>query len=299
MLTFCVNENPNEKTYNLIRNFLFRFLILNSYKFINMKIFIEVSSDYINFIEDYKILKLFKRHHIQLKNNPDFYKENKIDLKNKDFIKSFEVLNCLNLLKEGKINEQNFSFDLFLSYFLNFQSSSETYNKLIDEYFIKKYPSKDILLNFGQIIMFGELLYELISNLNDCKLFKPEILKEESNKIPVLKKIREKIVLSYIDFVIRFSSLNYEFILENQELASINQKTLGFSLTEQEKKELIEKLNKKPLVSSSQIDKFLVLFNEIHENDKKDYKNICSILFSKKDLEDYKELNEFYGYINS
>ena len=58
-------ENTDERTYNLIRNFLFQFLILKSYRTFryrqddHIKIFIEVSSDYINFEEDFKILKLY------------------------------------------------------------------------------------------------------------------------------------------------------------------------------------------------------------------------------------------------
>ena len=51
-------ENADELTYNLIRYFLFKILILkcyNSFNYISQDIyiFIEVSSDYINFEEDY------------------------------------------------------------------------------------------------------------------------------------------------------------------------------------------------------------------------------------------------------
>ena len=35
IIAFELCENTNEKTYNLIKNFLFQFLILKSYKFLN------------------------------------------------------------------------------------------------------------------------------------------------------------------------------------------------------------------------------------------------------------------------
>lgn len=50
---------------------------------------------------------------------------------------------------------------------------------------------------------------------------------------------------SYVDFVVRFSSLSYEQILENQEIAAKNQKNMGFKLSDEVKSQLIKKLNKK------------------------------------------------------
>ena len=65
IIHFQLYENTNEKTYNLIKNFLFQILILKSYKVFeyigkfNVRIFIEVSSDYKNFYDDFKFLKPF------------------------------------------------------------------------------------------------------------------------------------------------------------------------------------------------------------------------------------------------
>lgn len=50
---------------------------------------------------------------------------------------------------------------------------------------------------------------------------------------------------SYVDFVVRFSSLSYEQILENQEIAAKNKKNMGFKLSDEVKSQLIKKLNKK------------------------------------------------------
>ena len=45
------------------------------------------------------------------------------------------------------------------------------------------------------------------------------MIKENVRKFPILKNIRAKIVSSYIDFVIKFTALSYESILENQEIS--------------------------------------------------------------------------------
>ena len=98
---FELYENPNENTYNLIKNFLFQFLILKmfrSFNYINkdnIKIYIEVSSDYTTFYDDFKFLKQFKRHHIEFRNDPTFYEKNKIIPMKEGNI--FNVLNYLRL----------------------------------------------------------------------------------------------------------------------------------------------------------------------------------------------------------
>ena len=298
-------ENQNEKTYNLIRNFLFQFLILKYYKDFyylmrDIKIFIEVSSDYTNtFCNDFKILKLFKNHHIQFKNNLNFYENNKINIQNmKDF---FMVLNCLKLLKDGSINEERVSFDLFIKS-LTFCEDliDKDYDSLIKEYFINNYTVENRLPNYGQIRIFADYLGYLISNLNACPLMSIEELKKKQKAIPILKNIRGSIIKAYVKFVKKFSSLTYDSILENQEIAAENQKKIGYEeLSKQEKEYLINKLNKKKIVSYNEIEPSLVLFNNIPKNQgNKDYSliNPCSILtiYDNKDKK-YEYLNTFYN----
>lgn len=298
-------ENPNEKTYNLIRNFLFQFLILKTYKTFfhykdNIRVFIEISSDYTTFNDDYKILELFKRYHIQLENNPDFYEKNKLNLYQKGIDNLLKVLNYLSLMKNGEINKYNISIDYIFSLIIP-EKLSQDYNLLIKEYFINNFPSKSLLPNYGQIKMFGDLLGDLISHLDKCALMAPKELEKSLKKIQILKTIREKIVISYIKFVTRFSSLSYESILENQKIAAINQKKLEQELSTEEKEELIKKLNTKKVISYNQIEPALILFNNIPKDD--EYKKQCSILISNKkndrqnkNSEDqiFKELNQFY-----
>ena len=159
---FELYENPNENTYNLIKNFLFQFLILKMYRSFNyidndnIKIYIEVSSDYTTFYDDFKFLKQFKRHHIEFRNEDNFYKKNKIIPMKEGNI--FDVLNYLRLLKSGEINQASFSIDIFKDILLNVKSIEIGYDSLIKEYFINKFPSKNILPNFGQIEIFSDLL---------------------------------------------------------------------------------------------------------------------------------------------
>ena len=292
-------ENPNEKTYNLIRNFLFQFLILKMYKSFSyfegkIRIFIEISSDYTTFKEDFKILDLFKRYDIKLENNPDFYEKNKLNLHTKDLTNLLNVLNYLNLLKNGEINRCKISFDSIFNSLLSPNNLSQDYFSLIKEYFIKNFPSKNLLPNYGQIKMFGDLLGDLIYNLDKCSLMDPVNLAKSQNSIPILKTIREKILLSYIKFVTKFSSINYESILLNQKVAAENQKKLEYELSTEEKTDLIKKLNdSKNQILYSQIDPALILFNNIPKNDQ--YKKICSILISKQKNQDhyFEELNQF------
>ena len=118
-IVFELYKNPGENVYELIRNFLFQFLILKSYRTYSyfdedVKVYIEVSSDYTTFYEDFKILKLFKLYHIQLRNNPNFYEQYKIIPTSIGNL--LDVLNYLKLLKNGEINKTIIVFYLHLNY---------------------------------------------------------------------------------------------------------------------------------------------------------------------------------------
>ena len=298
-IIFELYENPDQKTYNLIKNFLFQFLILKIYRNFNyiagdnLKIFIEVSSDYTTFYDDFKFLKPFKRHHIEFRNHPDFYEKNKIiPMKEGNIL---DVLNYLRLLKSGEINQASFSIQTLTDIFLNVNSLEEGYDSLIKEYFINRFPSKSILPNFGQIELFSDILGDLIYNFEKFPDIKPENIKKNMKKFPVLKDIRAKIISSYIDFVLKFTAFSYESILQNQEVAAKHQKQLEYKLTDELKKKLIEEINQKRVISYNDIRPGIILFNNIP--DAKGYLelNKCTILTTYKETDkQYKELSEFY-----
>ena len=295
-INFELYDNSNEKAYNLIKNFFFQFLILRSYRNFNyilsnnIKIFIEVSSDYTNFYENYKFLKAFKRHDIKFKNQHNFYEVNQIILDKEENNNIFKALNYLKLLKTGEINQSS----NIQTEFSPGPIDADNY-ALIKEYFIDKFPSKDMLPNFGQIEMFSNLLTDLIYNLLNIPKIEPEEIQKYITKYPILKDIRSKIVSSYIGFVIKFTSFSYDSILKNQEEASKYQKQLGYELSVELKKELINKINQKKTISYNDIRPGIILFNKIP--DKKGYVDIneCSILttYSEEDNK-FKELNYFY-----
>ena len=293
-------ENPDENTKNLIRNFLFQFIILkvyDKYTYIDkeIKVFIEISSDYTTYYEDFKILKLFKKYHIELKNNPNFYDTYKINPRSVENL--LIVLNYLELLKNGEINNI-----LPLANLLKTILDKKTpelfisdYDSLIKEYLIKKFPIKNLLPNYGQIKIFSDLLGHLLLNLDLCSQMEPKNIKENEKYFPSLVKIRERIVLSYIEFVIKFSSLTYESILENQEIAAKNQKIVGYKLSNELKSKLIEQLNKKKVISYNEIKPSIVLFNQIPQGDQYKDLNKCSILTTYKEGDkEYIELNQIY-----
>ena len=280
-IIFELYENPDENTYYLIKKFLFKLIILKNYKSFNyinksdIKIYIEVSSDYTNFDEDYKFLKLFKRTFIKFNNCPDFYTNNKIILPKDEKID--EVIKCLKLLKPDK-----------------------NIGELLKEFFISKYPLENNtknLPNFGQIRIFFDLLGDLLINLNKFQEISLEKIKSNVKKYPFLSTIKKKIIESYIEFVIKFSTFSYDSILENQIEAAKYQKELSYKLSEKKKKDLIEKMNKKRIVTFNDIKHGIVLYNDIPFSNQ--YENIfkCSILKTyEKDKEDdeYKLLNKFY-----
>ena len=296
---FELYENPDHETYNSIKNFLFQFLILRLYRSfnyigkLNIKIFIEVSSDYTTFYDDFKFLKAFRRHHIEFKNHPDFYETNKIIPMKEGNI--FDVLNCLKLLKSGEYNQTSFSTQTFIDMLLDINSLSAGYDSIIKEYFIKKFPGKNILPNFGQIEIFADLLGDLIYNLEKNPEISPKVIKEKSKQFPILKDIRSKILNSYIDFVIKFTALSYESILENQEIAAKHQKKLEYVLTKELKEKLVEEINKKRVISYNDIRPGIILINNIPDKGGYVEINKCSILTTyKEEDKQYKELNEFY-----
>ena len=272
-------ENQDEKAKNLIRDFLFQFLILNTYKKFfnfgnNIKIFVEISSDYITFDSDFKILSLFKKYNINLESNPNFYKEHQINLYEKEICNFSKIIKYLNLLSEKELK----------------------YDSLIEKYFINKFPSKNKLLpNFGQIKMFVDLFGTLISNLNNCQKMDSKELQKYQENMPFLKTILKNIVLSYIEFINKNLSLNYENILEKQTIASRFQKDLEYN-TYQEKKDKTKKLNEKYVISFSKIEPPLVLFNNIPEDDQE--KKKCSILISNNEIDNNNKDKDFEYYEN-
>ena len=292
-------ENTDEFTYNLIRNFIFKLLILkcyNSFNFISqdINIFIKVSSDYINFEEEYNILTLFKRKHIQLRGNKNFYVENKILFNSDSIIGNLCVLMYLQLLNDGKIEKTNLDQNT-LNNIKNIEIKTiiKDYNSLIQKYFLDKFPSENILPNYGQIGIFISLLEDLIYNLDYSKYMHPIMLQQNINNFQKLRNIRETIMNSYIDLVVRFSSLSYEQILENQEIAAKNQKNMGFKLTDQMKDQLIKKLNKKRIITYEEIKPSIILFNKKPEDE--EYLTKCSIITSyKENDEEFEQLSELY-----
>ena len=97
---------------------------------------------------------------------------------------------------------------------------------------------------------------------------------------------------SYIDLVINFSSTSYEQILENQEIAAKNQKNMGFKLTDEIKEKLIEKLNKKRIITYEEIKPSIILFNKKPQDITL---TKCSIITTfKEGDEEYEQLSELY-----
>jgi len=116
---------------------------------------------------------------------------------------------------------------------------------------------------------------------------------KNKKKCLFLKSLREKIVKSYINFVIKFTAFSYESILENQEEAAKYQKELTYKLDENRKKTLLEKINKKRVITYNDIRPGVIIFNNIPNE--KDYEEIskCSILTTYVDENpEFKELND-------
>ena len=302
-IIFQLYQNQEDNSYLLIRSFLFKFLILkyyDKYNYIlddNISIYIEISSDYCNFNKDFKILDLFKRKKINFKNNKNFYEEyeNKILTGGHNYFKIRRILTYLNFLKNGEINSSSFFFKIFKeikSYLL----ADSQFDEIIKTFFIEKFSSNKILPNYGQIQMFINLLNDLIFHFEKNKDMDPDILKKEikaNNKFEILKSIREKIIGNYVDLVVKFSSMSYESILENQEVAAINQKDIEYKLTQEYKSRLIDQLNKKRIISYKEIKPSIVLFNNNIDNKAIKYLGNCSII-CKKDQEEYKQLKVLY-----
>ena len=264
-IIFELYENFDENVYFLIKFFIFIYLILEYDEMCNhevkknMQIFFEVSSDYINYDQDFKYLKSFKKHHIKFKNDRNFYKNNPII---------------------PKKNSTNQILQFFTSY-SNVLSNSEK-----------------MLPNFGQIEMFCDLLNYLIDNMNQNKEINNQDFIIKANKYPFLNTIKQNLIPSYVEFIIKFTTFSYESILENQELASKHQKQLITELKYEEKKKLLSAINKKrDIIAYDDISPGIILFNNFP--DKEEYNSLskCTILTTIKGGEKFEELEKFYKYI--
>ena len=290
----------NEQNYMTLRYFLFFFLILRCYQFFDyffynkIKIKIEVSSDYTeNFLEDYKILQLFKRHHIPLKNNPEFYERNPINPQ-KGIINSYNNVFCyLNLLSNNQINEKEVPLKLF-NLFFEEKIDGVDYNNVIKKFFIEKFSSEN-LPNYGQINNFVKQLNKLFEEFTKCEDLKIDNLQKYWEQIKSLKKIRGFIIDSYVDLIVKFSTFSYENILENQRLAIKNQNKTNFKLTTEEKQKLINIINQKKIISYDSIKPGIILFNNITNKEKQSDLELCSIITSfNENTEEYKMLKDLY-----
>ena len=302
-IIFQIYQNPEENAYLLIRNFLFKFLILkyyDKYNYIfddNISIYIEISSDYFNYNKDFKILDLFKRKNIEFKNNKNFYEEyeNKILTNGYNYLKIRRLLTYLNFLKNGEINSIPLKIFQEIKSFLLTDSQ---FGEIIKTFFIDKFSSSKILPNYGQIQIFINLLNDLIYHFEKNKDMNPDTLKKEiqaNSQFEILKNIREKIIGNYVDLVVKFSSMSYESILENQEVAAKNQKDMEYKLTKEYKLRLIEQLNKKRIISYREIKPSIVLFNNNIDNKAIKYLGNCSIItVCKEDEEEFKQLKVLY-----
>ena len=226
--------------------------------------------------------------------------ENKILTYGNNYFKIRRILSYLKLLRNGEINK--YSFNIFQEIKTLLLKESSFYYEIKKNFFDKFSTKKKLLPNYGQIQIFINLLNDLIFHFEGCEEMKPSVLNKAinlNNNLEPLRNIREKIIGYYVDLVVKFSSISYESILENQEIAAKNQKNLEFKLTEEYKKELIEKLNKKRIISYNEIKPSIVLFNNPNKEVDEYFEKCCIITVCNEKDEELKNLEIFYDqYLN-
>lgn len=83
--------------------------------------------------------------------------------------------------------------------------------------------------------------------------------------------------------------------MENQEEAAKHQKELVYKIDEDKKKKLIDKINKKRIISYNDIKPSVILFNDVPKGEGYSEISKCTILTTyREDEPEYIELNKFY-----
>ena len=190
----------------LTKVFLFKILILKKFDIYdnikyfgkNVKFYIEFSNDYVNYLDEIKILNIF-----EIININDLIK-----------IKEYDALTTVSsilLINESKeISQKNYDMKLKKPKITHEQS-----NEIILNY-LKKIGIENP--NFYQINIFVRILYEEFIKLIDCNAFSPEVIKNKANflGIPVEKVLekRKTIIDSLINSVKLFFFAPYGNIIK-------------------------------------------------------------------------------------
>ena len=301
----------------LIKEFLFKFLIMRYYDYDNnvfcyssnnVEIYIEIHNEIHNYLEKYPILKfcncetlnsikllpLIEDKNFGIKSKKvenskiqivsqifQYLKEKKIGLKNID-------LNSNNILPLNNIKEKNNENNLF------------SCQQLIDYYFNNKVNNEIIEIknpNYYQKKMFIDLLADQFTKFTKSIYYQPEILFENftvrySNKKLAREKtseIRELIINSLINNTKLFVKGPYENIIKEQKQTDSYLK----SNNEQQNENAINQLAKEKLetmITYDNINQSIFAFDDL-----KDSIGIKIIPSSRIKDEEYEKLNELYN----
>ena len=320
-------NNPNtllhidlvdSKKVEVMRDFLFSFLILHYFPYNehivylneNIQIMVEVPFGFVDFLQQYSILKEFQQHkmskdklpEITIPGNPltniqivcmylDLYDKNEIDKYNL-FIERLTNAEITKKNKEyyfqGKIIERKRALALLAKY-----------------YNTKKYT-------FYQINSFINAFADQLKYLTNSLYLEVDLLKNNAKHSgrKGLKTIRNYTIKSLLEITQYFTKGAYSDLISQQNIAYQSQ-TADYNLEQAEEK-AINALSNKEVVSFDKIKPSLIFFNEDGQSltvistcdkNEEEYKNLQDLINSGSQekkvppLVDYKNL-EPIGYLN-
>ena len=301
----------------LIKEFLFKFLIMRYYDYdnnvfcyssSNVNIYIEIHNEIHNYLEKYPILKFCNCETLDsIKLLPLMEDKNfGIKYKKVENSKIQIVSQIFQYLKEKKIGLKNIDLDSHNILPLNNVEEKNNGNglfscqQLIDYYFNNKINNENIEIknpNYYQKKMFIDLLADQFTKFTKSIYYLPQILFEnftvryKNNKLAREKtsEIRELIINSLINNTKLFVKGPYENIIKEQKQTDIYLK----SNNEQQNENAINQLAKKKLetmITYDNINQSIFAFDDL-----KDSIGIKIIPSSRIKNEEYEKLNELYN----
>ena len=287
------NDLMSEVLFELI---ILRYLISNNkifYLGYDMNIIIEIPQGFVDYLEKYRILTLFKRVFIEklnplrLENNVQYIRDSPISI----------VAEVLSLYENNKIDKQNVDLDSKIK-----KSASEC-EKIINRHFQVENQNYYQKMNFIKIlsVQFKKFLTSLYLPPDD-----PENIQDPNRN--VIRSARVSIIKNFIELSKVFTQSPFDTVLLKQ-IKSM--KIFGKYEEDKAVQEGIDALAdenaKKKVFSFEQIKPSLVFFNQdgqsfsiISNNNKneKEYKDLKALWNSQKynqneweDLVDYKNMN--------
>jgi len=274
-------DNDDLMTEILFELVILRYIISNNKSFYlgyDMNIIIEIPQGFVDYLEKFRLLNLFKKIYIEklgplrLEDNINYIKDSPIAI----------VGETLLLYEKGQIENKNIDLESRIS------KSAKEYEDIINRYFTVDNQ------NYYQKMNFIKILSTQFLKLINC-VYLPDdsntvYIESDDERRPLIRKARKIIIKNTIELSKVFTQSPFDNILTSQKKAmKIFGKYDEGKAVQEGIEALADEKGKKIVFSFEQIKPSLVFFNQ-------DGQSISIISNCQRNEQEYKDLKELWNY---